>query len=190
MDSAIAAALVTTPTAVLAASAAYAAGLHQARGARRGPVDAVRRQHQRDAYAAFLGAATTYAYETRLTRNQERALAEPSAGDEDHVDRVERRSWELRAQAAELIDPLQRTLPVVLLEGPKHIAELAQEASLAAHMLRSGAPQYVHRRTASDPQAVQRAREEHARLVDAIDAFTIAARDYLNESPDQVADAA
>ncbi|MEU1259338.1 hypothetical protein ABZ445_39260 [Streptomyces chartreusis] len=184
MDSAIAAALVTTPTALLAASAAYAAGLHQARGARRGPVDAVRRQHQRDAYAAFLGAATTYAYETRLTRNQERALAELSTGNEDQVDRVERRSWELRAEAAESIDPVQRTLPVVLLEGPEHIAERAQEASIAAHMLRSGAPQYVRLGPEGNAQAaVQRAREEHARLVDAIEAFTIAARDYLNDSP-------
>jgi hypothetical protein len=184
MDSAVAAALVTTPTALLAASAAYAAGLLQARGARRGPVDAVRRQHQRDAYAAFLGAATTYAYETRLTRNQERALAELPTGDGDHVDRVERRSWELRAEAAESIDSIQRTLPVVLLEGPKHIAERAQEASIAAHMLRSGAPQYVHLTMASDAHAVQRAREEHARLVDAIDAFTVVARDYLNDGPD------
>ncbi|MFF6980275.1 hypothetical protein ACFZAV_21735 [Streptomyces sp. NPDC008343] len=180
MDSAIAAALVTTPSALLAASAAYAAGLLQARGAHRGPVNAVRRQHQRDAYAAFLGAATTYAYETRLTRNQERALAELPTGNAEDVARIERRSWELRAEAAESIDPLQRTLPVVLLEGPEHIAERAQEASIAAHMLRSSAPQYVHPRTASDARAVQRAREEHARLVDAINAFTIAARDYLN----------
>ncbi|MGW1616540.1 hypothetical protein ACWCQZ_45335 [Streptomyces sp. NPDC002285] len=99
------------------------------------------------------------------------------------MDRVERRSWELRAEAAESIDPMQRTLPVVLLEGPKHIAERAQEASIAAHMLRSSAPQYVRLRTASNAQAVQREREEHARLVDAIEAFTIAARDYLNDTP-------
>ncbi|MFF1322417.1 hypothetical protein ACFVZZ_23740 [Streptomyces chartreusis] len=100
------------------------------------------------------------------------------------LDGVERRSWELRAEAAESIDAVQRTLPVVLLEGPEHIAERAQEAGIAAHMLHSGAPQYVRLGPAGNAQAaVQRARKEHARLVDAIEAFTIAARDYLNDSP-------
>ncbi|MEV8228912.1 hypothetical protein AB0P41_23100 [Streptomyces sp. NPDC079167] len=53
MDSAGIAALITTLTAVLAAATAYAAGRAPARAARRGPVDAVRRQHQREAYAAL-----------------------------------------------------------------------------------------------------------------------------------------
>ncbi|MGW1245226.1 hypothetical protein, partial [Streptomyces bobili] len=60
MDSAIIAALISAPVAVVAAAAAYAAGRAQARGAHRGPVDAVRRQHQRDVYAAALAAAHTY----------------------------------------------------------------------------------------------------------------------------------
>ncbi|MEU0300627.1 hypothetical protein ABZ252_14320 [Streptomyces sp. NPDC006175] len=53
MDSAGIAALITTLTAVLAAATAYAAGRAPARAAHRGPVDAVRRQHQREAYAAL-----------------------------------------------------------------------------------------------------------------------------------------
>jgi hypothetical protein len=65
MDPAVTAAIITTPTAVIAAAAAYAAGRAQARGAHRGPVDAVRRQHQRDAYAEFLRAALSYQNSTQ-----------------------------------------------------------------------------------------------------------------------------
>ncbi|MCW8382430.1 hypothetical protein [Streptomyces justiciae] len=65
MDPAVAAALITTPTAVLASAAAYAAGRAQARSAHRGPVDAVRRQHQRDAYAELSRAALSYLSSTR-----------------------------------------------------------------------------------------------------------------------------
>lgn len=60
MDPAIIAALITTPTAVIAAAAAYAAGRSQARAAHHGPIDAVRRQHQRDAYADLTRAAWSY----------------------------------------------------------------------------------------------------------------------------------
>ncbi len=42
------------PPAVLAAVGAYAAGRAQARAAHRGPVDAIRRQHQREAYATLV----------------------------------------------------------------------------------------------------------------------------------------
>ncbi|MEU9575570.1 hypothetical protein AB0D62_38240 [Streptomyces massasporeus] len=57
MDPAITAAIVATLTAV----AAYAGARSQARSARRGPIDAVRRQHQRDAYAELTRAAWSYA---------------------------------------------------------------------------------------------------------------------------------
>lgn len=60
MDPAVAAALVATPSALLAALAAYTAGRAQARSAQRAPIDAVRRQHQRDAYAELIRAAWAY----------------------------------------------------------------------------------------------------------------------------------
>lgn len=56
MDPAVTAALISAPVTVVAAGAAFAAGRAQARGAHRGPVDAVRRQHQHDAYATFIAA--------------------------------------------------------------------------------------------------------------------------------------
>ena len=74
MDPAVTAALITTPAAILAAAAAYAARSAQGRGS----VDAVRRQQQLEVYAAFLTAARrhradieealTHAAEIRLAR--------------------------------------------------------------------------------------------------------------------------
>ncbi|MDX3067151.1 hypothetical protein PV518_34105 [Streptomyces sp. ND04-05B] len=69
MDPSIAAALITTPTTVLAAAAAYAAGRAQARSAHRGPVDAVRRQQQRDAYAELTRAARSYLASTETVKH-------------------------------------------------------------------------------------------------------------------------
>jgi hypothetical protein len=60
MDATVTAALITAAAAALGAAPAYAAGRAQARGAHRGPVDAVRRQHQRDAYAELIRAAWHY----------------------------------------------------------------------------------------------------------------------------------
>ncbi|MDF3142138.1 MULTISPECIES: hypothetical protein [unclassified Streptomyces] len=184
MDPAVIAAIVTSPTALIAAAAAYAAGRHQARGAHRGPVDAVRRQHQRDAYAAFLEAANTYAFENQATRSLRQAREEiPERGDRRlHRDRVAQRVRELRSQAADAVDPLRRALPVVQLEGPEHIAELAQEVFSAVIMVRFAA----HARNHGDSDEIANANstrsfgEEYQRLTDAITAYTTAARDYLN----------
>ncbi|MGW5781941.1 hypothetical protein [Streptomyces sp. NPDC003863] len=68
MDPTMIAAIITSPTVVIAAAAAYAAGLRQARGAHRGPVDAVRRQHQRDAYAAMLVTANDFLRNTGIAQ--------------------------------------------------------------------------------------------------------------------------
>ncbi|MFB7247893.1 hypothetical protein ACFCYX_36140 [Streptomyces populi] len=60
MDATVTAAFITAAAAALGAAPAYAAGRAQARGAHRGPIDAVRRQHQRDAYAELIRAAWQY----------------------------------------------------------------------------------------------------------------------------------
>ncbi|MCI4041777.1 hypothetical protein [Streptomyces sp. TRM75563] len=177
MDPQVIAAVVASPTALIAATAAYMAGRHQARSAHLGPVDAVRRQHQRDAYAAFLHAAETYAYGTRRTVSLAHARTE-IANAEGIADRagVEERAVVLRAEAAERDDALRATLPVVQLEGPEHVADLAKEVASAAFQIRLAARQ----RDYSDAASVQAARDEHEHLTEVIAAYVTAARDHLN----------
>ncbi|WP_437008126.1 hypothetical protein [Streptomyces sp. enrichment culture] len=177
MDPQVIAAVVASPTALIAAAAAYVAGRHQGRGAHRGPVYAVRRQHQRDAYADFLQAAETYAYGTRrtVTIAQARAEIANSAGTVDPAD-VNARAVVLRAEAAESDETLRATLPGVQLEGPEHIAALAQEVVSAAFQIRLAARQ----RDYSDAASMQAARDEHVHLTEAITAYVTAARDHLN----------
>ncbi|MFG2895052.1 hypothetical protein [Streptomyces sp. NPDC048248] len=111
MDSAVIAALITTPTAVLAAAAAYAAGRAQARAAHRGPVDAVRRQHQREAYAALV--AETAKFESHMFRVYLGTI-DP---------RQRHRSGTL---AGEDNEALVFAAAAVRLEGPTHLADLAR----------------------------------------------------------------
>ncbi|MGW7603158.1 hypothetical protein [Streptomyces antimycoticus] len=170
----------TVITAAVSAAAAYAGARAQARGAHRGPVDAIRRQHQRDAYAAFLEAASTYSYETQWRRNHVQARTEfPVSGDPGQIERVRQRARELRLEAAQLIDPLRRTLPVVQLEGPEYVADLAQDLFRAAIYVlvdARAAVEYDEDRQWGEPRIDQR-------LADRITAYTTAARDYLNGSP-------
>ncbi len=177
MDPQVIAVLIASPTALVAAFAAYMAGRHQGRGAHRGPIDAVRRQHQRDAYAAFLHAAESYAYGTRrtVTLAQARIELTNNAAAHDRAS-VEAHAVVLRAEAAERDDALRATLPVVQLEGPQHVADRAQEVVSAAFQIRLAARQ----RDYSDAASVQAARDEHHHLTTAIAAYVTAARDHLN----------
>lgn len=186
MDPTVIAALVTTPTALMASAVAYAAGRHQARGAHRGPVDAVRRQHQRDAYAAYLQALNAYAYAAELgqcTRQAMRDLAAAAGGSGDGtfpVGQVVDQAKRVRAKAETLLGPVRLTLDVVSLEGPKHVAELADQACKAANDLAIAAARATIDRPSwfqgppVDPEAL------HSSLLERIAAFTTAARDYLN----------
>ncbi|MGV9915484.1 hypothetical protein ACWEWD_38490 [Streptomyces tendae] len=178
MDPAVIAAVVTTPTAVLAAAAAYAAGRAQARAAQRGPVDAVRRQHQRDAYAAFLVAASTYASKTHEGNRVDQARAEiPDTGDpQRYRDQIRQRVRELLAEAAGSLSPIPQALALVQLEGPAHVAELAERVELWANMVDS----YAGADTNSSTYSVQRERQAHRKLKDWIEAYVKAARDHLN----------
>ncbi|MEV6581253.1 hypothetical protein AB0M92_24165 [Streptomyces sp. NPDC051582] len=89
---------------------------------------------------------------------------------------VEAHAVVLRAEAAERDDALRATLPVVQLEGPEHVSDLAQEVAGAAFQIRLAARQ----RDYSDPASVQAAQDEHQHLTAAIAAYVTAARDHLN----------
>ncbi|MEV0016667.1 hypothetical protein [Streptomyces tendae] len=124
MDPAVTAAVIAVPTAVVAAAAAYAGARSQARSAHRGPVDAVRRQHQRDAYAAFLAACQAYgaatAWDACYQRATADALASGTAPGPGFMDLVAERARHLILAVS--LDEMLRTGAVVDLEGPEHIS--------------------------------------------------------------------
>jgi hypothetical protein len=177
MDPEVIAAFLGAPATVVAAAAAFAAGRAQARGAHRGPVDAVRRQHQRDAYAAFLAALHAYEAETDWDARFERARTEvlASGAPRDHLfdERVVERARELVLSVS--IDDLMRTGAAVDLEGPDLVA--------AAAMITIGVARQV-RRLARQPFSydadIHALVEAHDKLKLAIDAFVKVARAHLN----------
>ncbi|MFC8996286.1 hypothetical protein ACFT7U_11350 [Streptomyces rochei] len=178
MDPAIAAALIASPTAVVAAAAAFAAGQAQARGAHRGPVDAVRRQHQRDAYAAHLGALHTYAAATSWEACYSRALENtimasgvplsPTA-----ADMVPEGARTLVANVP--IAELMRTGAAVELEGPEDIAAAARITMGTARQVKMTA-----RTPFASPNDYVNVVRAHGVLEDAITGFVGAARTHLN----------
>jgi hypothetical protein len=183
MDSAVVAALISAPVVLLASAAAYAAGRAQGRGALEGPVAAVRRQHQREAYAALVGAANTYMAQIEWGACLQEARTQMRIGaffDESQETEVRRRS--ARVRAAVSTDPVRAAASVVLLEGPEHVAELAETIAVRADQVRSEA------RTSDGPGGVLEALMEgrtpevpaQYRLLKAIDAFIDAARAHLN----------
>ncbi|MFK3735664.1 hypothetical protein ACI2LJ_35970 [Streptomyces sp. NPDC088090] len=181
MDPAVIAALVASPTALIAAGAAYAAGRRQALGALRGPVDAVRRQHQRDAYAGLLDAANNLVDNTDWTTCLGQAQGEALAsGDPSTLEALEQRARVIRNQAAiSHLKAVKKTAAVVTLEGPEHVAlqaariraaakGVAMAARLATLPPRTGAQ--INDRTPSEVQATQ----------SFIQSFIVMARDHLN----------
>lgn len=148
MDPAVTAALIATPTAALAAGAAYAAGRAQGSGT----VSAVRRQNQRDAYADFITAvqrftvtvepaanpiATQYASDAPDAHRNPRYSGGPRAvqmvTDDQLKARVEGWSDDRRRQvAAERYEAAREAFGAVraagvrvFLEGPPHLRDLA-----------------------------------------------------------------
>ncbi|MFI0220574.1 hypothetical protein [Streptomyces lydicus] len=232
MDPAVAAALVATPSALLAAWAAYAAGRAQARSAQRGPIDAVRRQHQRDAYAELIRAAWSYAGSTgKVVHLVHQLHGSRVSNDPDVMFRMDRMMRNLSGRClgradlaavfapAELPQSVERTLEVlerfsltwhqdisdaaerrhldglalaetvVALEGPDHLAELAEQLSRQAASV-----QRCWRQVAMvpffrfgpidsdrvDPEQEITPRDLHGRLKEAVQEFTRAARLHLN----------
>lgn len=232
MDPAVAAALVATPSAVLAAWAAYAAGRTQARSAQRGQIDAVRRQHQRDAYAKLIRAAWTYVgtteevltlvhqlHDSRISNDPDvmvrmdqmvrnlsgRCLrradlaavfapAEVPRSVESTLEVLERYSptWlEDISKAAERrnLDGLALAETVVALEGPDHLAELAEQLSRQAAFVQrcwlqvAVVPFFRFGPIGSDQTDSEQEitpRDLHGRLKQAVQEFTRAARLHLN----------
>ncbi|MGW3653994.1 hypothetical protein [Streptomyces sp. NPDC000878] len=224
MDPAVIAAIITTPTAVIVAAAAYAAGRAQARGAHHGPIDAVRRQHQRDAYADLTRTAWSYLGSTGLVKHlveqvnrarpnedeltpeanvrlwavwdrtslsrDDLASALAPADIPRPIDRalrwLERVSptWQQDIHDANKIDDVAHAESVVALEGPDHLAELAERLkrrALAVQHCWSAAALVPFKPL--PPQAREPEVPPDKMLMDlkeAIQEFTQAARAHLN----------
>ncbi|MFF4952861.1 hypothetical protein [Streptomyces chattanoogensis] len=166
MDSAIVAALITTPTAILAAAAAYAAGRAQAQAAHRGPVDAIRRQHQREAYAALV--AEVAKYEKHMFRVY---LGIIDPGMQHHWNDT------LTVQDNEA---LVFATAAVRLEGPTHLADLAHQIELASNHIYGAVLELQHAEDPVASPANTKFDERHATLNDRAKAFVEAASAHLN----------
>ncbi|MEU3290544.1 hypothetical protein [Streptomyces longwoodensis] len=175
MDSAITAAVVAVPTAVLAAVAAFAGAWAQAKSAYRGPVDAVRRQHQRDAYAAFLAALHAYYAATEWYTCQEQASGELEPGSATAA-RIEDRTCMVISRVS--VTDVMRTGAVVDLEGPEHIAAAATIAVGSARQIMLKARWLIRPEDVSHRVVVVGARDQ---LAAAISVFVQAARAHLND---------
>jgi hypothetical protein len=178
MDPTVTAAVIAVPTAVLAATAAYAGARAQARSAHRGPVDAVRRQHQRDAYAAFLAALQAYEAATLWDKCYERAMREATTSgisfDSSDLPAFALERTRDLLEAASL-DEVMRTGAVVDLEGPEPIAAAAKITVGLARRIRGEA-----RLPIPEPEHRDFLIATHERLSLAIREFVAAARAHLN----------
>ncbi|MEU0588552.1 hypothetical protein [Streptomyces sp. NPDC006132] len=119
MESEVMAALIGTPAVLVTAAAAWAAGRTQSRGAYHGPVDAVRRTAQREAYADLYRSARRFidAFE-----NAEEALDRVPRSEPDDLPSDVR---ELVSEMREAQDALERAADMVRLEGPESLARIA-----------------------------------------------------------------
>ncbi|MEU9522793.1 hypothetical protein [Streptomyces sp. NPDC048224] len=181
MDSTVTAAVIAVPTALFAAIAAYAGARAQARSAHRGPVDAVRRQHQRDAYAGFLSALQAYEAATVWDTCYGQASHEASASGFSPSNPgwsafAHGRARDLLATAS--LDEVMRTGAVVDLEGPDPIAASAKITVGMARQFQRQA------RLSSAPPAVQRDTliTAHDQFSLAMQGFVTAARAHLNSA--------
>ncbi|MEU4492612.1 hypothetical protein AB0F96_03910 [Streptomyces sp. NPDC023998] len=149
-------------------------------------MDAVRRQHQRDAYAAFLSGLNAYAYATdweRCLTQARQDLAEAEGGASSahyHPGAADPGAKQVRSAAGSLLRPLRPTLDVVSLEGPGYVADLADQAYRAALAMGSASSAASVLGPLWVPLPDHDPNETHRRLLECIAAFTAAARDYLN----------
>ncbi|MDQ1031433.1 hypothetical protein QF035_009015 [Streptomyces umbrinus] len=224
MDPAIIAAVITTPTAVIAAAAAYAAGRAQARAAHHGPIDAVRRQHQRDAYAALTRAAWSYLGSAGLVKHLVEQVNRARLNDRELTPEARARLWGMwdrtslsRDDVADVLAPadippaigralrwLERVSPtwrqdihdankiddvahaesVVALEGPDHLAELAErirrQAVSVQHCWATAAFTPFKPLLRQEMECEVPLDKMLADLKESIQAFTQAARAHLN----------
>jgi hypothetical protein len=154
------AALIGAPAVIVTAIAAWSAGRASGRGAHRGPVDAVRRAAQRDAYSALLAAA----------RRLEQAV------DASNAILPDRRPVVDTQEARQAVTALPHAGDLVLLEGPDALTGpterlLSAEEQIYAASLVWGNP--LGPPTQYDAETV---RQYHGAVAD----FVTEARRHLN----------
>lgn len=123
MEPEVIAALVGTPTVLVASAAAWFAGRAQARGAYHGAVDAVRRAAQREAYADLYRSARRFISAWEQVRAAVSRVPFPPSPPlpsmpPPHVNKL----WN---ELLEAMDVLENAVDMVRLEGPDNIAQLA-----------------------------------------------------------------
>lgn len=177
-DPTVVGSLITGAVAFVAAGVAFAAGRMQGRGAHWGPVDAVRRQHQREAYAAFLAdlwaylGATNWEAVTRQT-----ALDRLQAG--LPVDEASVRMSSFTQVTTVSTNPIQASGSVVFLEGPDPVALIAGAAHRAANAVWLVAANAVSNPVAGG-EMVTAYCVAHQKLFEQINFFAQEARAHLN----------
>jgi hypothetical protein len=154
MDPAVIAALVTTPTAILAAGAAYAAGRAQSRGS----VDAVRRQHQRESYADLVRAAHALAREVERWGDEQTPLLVA------------------KERMRDLQEKVDRAAAIASLEGPSHLETVIDTLSLSALITAAKVRQFE----GTTAELVHHVDEDADTAESAAVLFAQVARDYLN----------
>ncbi|PKW05980.1 hypothetical protein SAMN05428944_6983 [Streptomyces sp. 1222.5] len=185
MDPAIAAALIATPTALIASIAAYAAGHAQARAAHRGAIDAVRRQHQREAYATFHTAATKYHdalnVPVRAGSHGRLPVDLPPLDIPDSATGNEILRIAINDALTTSLGDLRRPGAAVQMEGPEPVVVTIPPIAYSGLLVRNI---LGHWAAADDSQLNSDAfgfYEAHQMMGTAIDTFAKAARDHLND---------
>lgn len=172
MDPAVTAALVGIPTAVVtgavSAVAAFAGARAQARGAHRGPVDAVRRQHQREAYASLVAEVAKY---QRHTFRVYLCI----------IDSVVRSRWNASLTSDDS-QTLHFAAAAVRLEGPPHLSEMAHRIELASSQVFGALFDLRHAEQPISSPAHTQFNEHHNTLKDVTNAFVEAASAHLNST--------
>ncbi|MGV9250631.1 hypothetical protein [Streptomyces sp. NPDC003697] len=130
--------------------------------------------------------ARTYWHKTLWGHCAQQAGEQLGISLRDRARRQEVNSRALRIQAEASTEPLKLATAVVQLEGPEHIAAIAQEIENHAHNVRfdalhGEAPYTLFDMLDGDPAPTNEGRNTHLDLLNAIHTFTTAARSHLND---------
>lgn len=135
MEAEVIAAIVGAPTVLVTAVASYMAGRLQAKAALKGPVSAIRRQHQREAYAALVREVD--AFELRVSRT--RAFTDVIHADPARA-RSEGNEWILQQVAERCAEnaethTVSSAVSLVNVEGPEKVNDACLGVSSAVAAL-------------------------------------------------------
>ncbi|MFJ6558118.1 hypothetical protein ACIQNT_38760 [Streptomyces luteogriseus] len=190
MESEVIAALIGAPTVLVTAAAAWIAGRLQSRGAYHGPVDAVRRAAQRDAYADLYRTGRRFieAWEEAEAAVERAPRAIPPSSDPLVTPDVRR----LLDGMFEAQEALEHAADMVRLEGPTSLAEIADRIWASASRLggQQLGPRWGRTRTRplfdtyiDSPEHNRERNEAMSEFGDAHRGLLPAAREYLNGGP-------